>query len=170
MSVGRSQMPPVFSIVGRRNSGKTTVLEALVAELTRRGLRVGVLKHSAHGFEMDREGKDTWRHRRAGARAVGIMSPKALAVIRTLEAELPLEQAVGALGADLDVVLTEGFTRAAIRKVEVIRGATGCDLRSPPEQLLAVVSDCPVETPVPRLSFEDTQALADIIVGQARPS
>jgi len=90
-------MPPIISIVGRSGAGKTTVLEPLIAELARRGLRVGVLKHSAHGFEMDREGKDTWRHRRAGAQAVGIMSPDEIAVIRSLPRELPLEQAAALL-------------------------------------------------------------------------
>jgi len=162
-------MPPVISIVGRRNSGKTMVLEALIAELTRRGLRVGVLKHSAHEFEIDVEGKDTWRYRRAGARAVGIMSPSGLAVIRTLTGELPLEQAVSLLGSDLDVILTEGFTQAPTPKVEVILAATGCELRTPVGQLLAVVADCPVQAPAPRLSFEDTSALADIIMGQLGP-
>lgn len=159
-------MPPIISIVGRRNSGKTRVLESLVGELTRRGLRVGVLKHSAHGFEVDREGKDTWRHRRAGARAVGIMSARGLAVMRELEGELPLPQAAALLGPDLDVILTEGFKQAPTPKVEVMRAETGCDLQTRPERLLAVVCDCPVETTAPRLGFEDTAALADIIVGQ----
>jgi molybdopterin-guanine dinucleotide biosynthesis protein B len=161
--------PPVVSIVGRRNSGKTTVLEALVAELMRRGLRVGVLKHSAHEFEIDVEGKDTWRYRRAGAQAVGIMSPSELGVIRTLSGELPLEQAISLLGSDLDVILTEGFRRAPMPKIEVIRAATGCELRTPAEQLLAVVADCPVQALAPRLSFEETSALADIVVGQLGP-
>lgn len=155
--------PPAISVVGRRNSGKTTVLEGLIAELTRRGLRVGVLKHSAHDFEIDREGKDTWRHRQAGARAVGIMSPRGLAVTRELDGELPLEQAVGLLGADLDIVLTEGFKQAATMKIEVVRAATGCEVATPAEQLLAVVSDCPVATSALRLGFGDAAALADIV-------
>lgn len=157
-------MPPIVSIVGRRNSGKTTVLEALIAELTRRGLRVGALKHSAHGFDMDREGKDTWRHRRAGAQAVGIMSARELAVVRTLDGELPLDEAAALLGSGLDVILTEGFKQAATMKIEVVRAETGCELTTRPEQLLAVVADCPVETAVPRLSFADTAALADLVL------
>jgi len=157
-------VPPVISIVGRRHSGKTAVLEALVSELTRRGLCVGTLKHSVHGFEMDREGKDTWRHRRAGAKAVGIMSEREVAVIRTIEAELPLEQAVALLGPDLDLVLTEGFKRAATLKIEVIRVQTGCEVQTPPDQLLAVVADCPLQTTAPGLASGDTAALADLVV------
>ncbi len=157
-------MPPIISIVGRSGAGKTTVIEGLVAELTRRGLRVGVLKHSAHGFEMDRQGKDTWRHRRAGAQAVGIMSPDEIAVIRSLPRELPLEQAAALLGSDLDLVLTEGFRQAPTRKVEVISAHTGDDVETPADQLLAVVSDCPVRAGVVRFSFEDAVALADLIV------
>ena len=161
-------MPSIISIVGRRNSGKTTVLEGLIAELTRRGLRVGVLKHSDHGFDMDREGKDTWRHRQAGARSIGIMSSREVAVIRSLDGELPLGEAVALLGADLDVVLTEGFKQAPTMKVEVVRAETGCDIATPPEQLLAVVSDCPVEASIACLSFGDSAALADLIVSHTR--
>jgi molybdopterin-guanine dinucleotide biosynthesis protein B len=160
--------PPVISIVGRRNSGKTTVLEGLIAELTRRGLRVGVLKHSDRGFEMDREGKDTWRHRRAGARAVGIMSPREVAVIRSLDGELPLEEAAALLGAGLDVILTEGFKQAPTMKVEVVRAETGCEIMTPPEQLIAVVCDCPVETSAPLLPFSDPSALADLVLTHVR--
>jgi molybdopterin-guanine dinucleotide biosynthesis protein B len=160
--------PPIISIVGRRNSGKTTVLEGLIAELTRRGLRVGVLKHSDGGFDMDREGKDTWRHRRAGARSVGIMSPREVAVIRSLDGELALTEAASLLGADLDVVLTEGFKQAPTMKVEVVRAETGCEIVTPRERVLAVVSDCPVATTAPRLSFGDSAALADLIMDYAR--
>jgi molybdopterin-guanine dinucleotide biosynthesis protein B len=161
-------MIPFISIVGRRNSGKTMVLAGLIAELTRRGVRVGVLKHSAHEFDLDREGKDTWRHRQAGARAVGIMSPRRLAVMRELDGELPLEQALALLGSDLDLVLTEGFRQAATVKIEVVRAATGCAVTTPPRQLLAVVADCAVETSAPQLSFGEAAALADLVEGRVR--
>jgi molybdopterin-guanine dinucleotide biosynthesis protein B len=157
--------PPIVSIVGRSGAGKTTVLERLIAELTRRGLRVGALKHAHHGFDMDHEGKDTWRHRRAGARAVGIVSPTGVAVIRTLETELPVEQAAALLGDDLDLVLTEGFSQAQTPKIEVVRAELGCDIRTPSDQLVAVVADRPVTAQAPQVGFDDAPALADIIVG-----
>jgi molybdopterin-guanine dinucleotide biosynthesis protein B len=157
--------PPMISIVGRSGAGKTTVLERLIAELARRGVRVGALKHTHRGFDMDHEGKDTWRHRRAGARAVGIMSPTGVAVIRTLETELPLRDATALLGLDLDLVLTEGFTQAQTPKIEVVRAELGCDIRTPPDQLVAVVADCPVSAQAPQLGFDDASALADIMMG-----
>lgn len=163
-----SSSVPVISVVGRSNSGKTTVLEGLIAELTRRGLRVGVLKHAGHGFEMDREGTDTWRHRRAGAAAVGIMSDDGVAVIRALEGELPLAEAAALLGRDLDVVLTEGFRQAPTRKLEVIRADLGGDVQTPPQQLLAVVADGAVETGAPVIAFEDASGLADVVVAEIK--
>jgi len=114
---------------------------------------------------MDHEGKDTWRHRRAGARAVGIMSPTGIAVVRTLETELPLQDAAALLGPDLDLVLTEGFAQAQTPKIEVVRAESGCDIRTPPDQLVAVVADCPVSAQAPQLGFDDASALADIMMG-----
>lgn len=157
-------MSRIISIVGRRHSGKTIVLEGLIAELTRRGLRVGVLKHTSHEIDIDREGKDTWRYRRAGAHAAGIMSPRGVAVIRALDDELPLDEAVALLGADLYLILTEGFKRAPTMKIEIVRAETGCELLTPPEQLLAVVTNCRLETSAPQLAFEDSAALADIVL------
>jgi molybdopterin-guanine dinucleotide biosynthesis protein B len=161
-------MPPIISIVGRRNSGKTTVLEALISELTGRGLSVGVLKHTTHEFDIDREGKDTWRYRRAGAQATAIMSSDQLAVIRALDGEPGLDEVAALLGSDLDVILAEGFKRAPMIKIEIVRAATGCDVLTPADQLLAVVTDCELKTAAPQLAFESIVTLADLIVEHTR--
>ena len=92
-------MLPIISIVGASNSGKTTYLERLIPELRQRGYRVGTLKHDVHGFEMDREGKDTWRHRKAGAQTIAIASPVMLGAIREIDAEMPVEQIAGRIHA-----------------------------------------------------------------------
>ena len=85
-------MIPIISIVGKSDSGKTTLIEKLVPELTRRGYRVATVKHDIHGFEVDREGKDSWRHKQAGAHTVVISSPQKIALIRDVEKDLTLDE------------------------------------------------------------------------------
>jgi molybdopterin-guanine dinucleotide biosynthesis protein B len=80
-------MVPIVSIVGKSGSGKTTLLEKVIKELTHRGYTVGVLKHDAHGFEIDHEGKDSWRHKKAGASTVALSSPEKFAVIKDVLTE-----------------------------------------------------------------------------------
>ena len=80
-----TSMIPIVSIVGKSNSGKTTLIEKLIAELTRRGWRVATIKHNRHGFEIDHEGKDSWRHKQAGAVATVVASPRRIAVIEDTE-------------------------------------------------------------------------------------
>ena len=75
-------MPPILSFVGRSGSGKTTLIEKLITELTRRGRRIGVIKHALHKIEFDKKGKDSWRHRSAGAEAVMIASPDAISFLK----------------------------------------------------------------------------------------
>src|SRR5512143_812522 len=97
-------MPPIVCIVGASDSGKTTFLEKLIPELVRRGHRVGTVKHDVHGFELDTPGKDTWRHARAGSRAVVISGPGKVAVLLTVEGEASLDQ-VAELIADQVVLI-----------------------------------------------------------------
>ena len=85
-------MIPIISIVGKSDSGKTTLIEKLVPELTRRGYRVATVKHDVHGFEVDREGKDSWRHKQAGAHTVVISSPQKIALIRDVEKDSTLDE------------------------------------------------------------------------------
>jgi molybdopterin-guanine dinucleotide biosynthesis protein B len=102
--------PPVICIVGKSKSEKTRLMEALVKELKSRGIRVGALKHHKHGdFEMDKEGKDTWKYAKAGADTVAISSPVKLAVIKNVKGEMGLGEMLDRYFADNDIVLADGF-------------------------------------------------------------
>jgi molybdopterin-guanine dinucleotide biosynthesis protein B len=104
-------MIPIISIVGKSDSGKTTLIEKLVPELTRRGYRIATVKHDVHGFEVDREGKDSWRHKQAGAHTVVISSPKKVALIRDVEKDMTLEEIREKLIQDVDLILSEEYKR-----------------------------------------------------------
>ncbi|MCA9499713.1 MAG: molybdopterin-guanine dinucleotide biosynthesis protein B, partial [Nitrospira sp.] len=84
--------PPILGFVGRSNSGKTTLIERLIPELTHAGYRVATIKHAGHGFDLDTEGKDSWRHKRAGASAVIVLSKGSLAMFADVPEELPVDQ------------------------------------------------------------------------------
>lgn len=159
-------MPPILSIVSKKGSGKTTLIEKLIPELEKRGYRVGTIKHDTHGFEIDREGKDTWRHKQAGARTVVISSPWKISVIKDVDREMDLDQIVEIYFNDLDVVITEGYKWARKSQVEVFRSAAHeCPLyaKEEPHPLLAVMSDVDIDLGVPRFHIDDIQGLADFL-------
>lgn len=157
-------MLPIVCMVGASNSGKTTHLEKLIPELRRRGYRVGTVKHDAHGFEMDREGKDTWRHRKAGAQTIGIASPAAVATIRETASEMPLGLIAGRYFWEEDILIAEGFKRSHYPKIEVFRTAVEAQpICGPHDNLVALVTDDPVATDVPVFRFDDVSGLADLI-------
>jgi len=163
-------MPPIVSVVGRSDAGKTTFLEKLIPELKSRGLRIAVVKHDSHGFEMDQPGKDTWRLRQAGADAVMISSPRQMALIRTgLDREATLDELAALVGDTVDLVLTEGYKSGDKMKIEVSRravadGALLCEER----ELLAVVADGPRPVSVPQFDLEDAAGVADLLVKHIR--
>lgn len=133
----------VAGFVGSSGSGKTTLIEALLGEFAERGLRASVIKHAHHGFELDREGKDSWRHRKAGAYEVLVASPHLLALQReTREArEYELPELLRRL-QPVDWVLVEGFKQAPIPKIEVWRTANGKPPSLPGDpRVLAVACD-----------------------------
>ena len=157
-------MLPIISIVGASGSGKTTFLEKLIPELAARGYRVGAVKHDAHGFEMDREGKDTWRLRRAGAEVIAISSPDQFASIRHTEREMSLEEIVGRFFWTEDILITEGYKKAHYPKIEVFRSALEPKpICGPADNLIALVSDDAVDMKIPGFSFADWRAVADFI-------
>ena len=157
-----SALPPVVSVVGKSGVGKTTALEKLLGELKRRGHRVGTVKHDAHGFDVDKPGKDTWRHARAGSDSVVISGPKKMALIRRLEHELPLDEIVPLMG-DLDLVLTEGYKRGDKPKIEVTRLGRGTELLCGPEELIGIMTDHPVEMAVPQFTLDDATGVVDLL-------
>src|SRR5512137_1070133 len=133
-------MIPVLSIVGKSNAGKTTLLEKLIPELKRRGYRVATVKHDAHSFEMDQPGKDTWRHRQAGADVVVISSKDKVAEIRSVDAEVPLTELAASIRG-VDIILTEGYKRGPAPKIEVSRAAVSTELLCSAGELVAIATD-----------------------------
>jgi len=155
-------MVPVITFVGLSGTGKTTFLEKLIPELKRRGLRLAVLKHDVHHFEMDKPGKDTYRFTAAGADVVAISGREQFAMIETPESELTLREILTRL-PEVDLVLTEGYKRNSYPKIEIHRAALGRPLLSSPEELLAVMTDESLDLSVPQLSLEDVSGCADRI-------
>lgn len=158
-------MPALLSIVGKSKAGKTTFLEKLIPEVRRRGYSVGTVKHDAHDhFEIDHEGKDTWRHREAGAQTVAIGSPSRFALTKIVKTEVDLDTIVASYFVDEDLVLTEGYKSGNKAKIEICRKDLQSEpICSPADRLIAVVSDFSVEMGVPCFDLEDISGVADFI-------
>jgi molybdopterin molybdotransferase len=154
---------PVVSIVGKSGSGKTVLMEQLIVEFKKRGYRIAALKHSQGGVEMDRPGKDSWRYAQAGSDAVIISSPGKLAFVKSLDRDPDIEEIMSVVGSEFDLVLVEGFRKSQIPKIEVHRKEFGDELLCSPQELLAIVTDAPLDTGVPQLPWGDAVAVADFI-------
>lgn len=160
----------VFGIVGWKNSGKTTLTERLVGELSARGLKVSTLKHAHHDFDIDREGTDSHRHRMAGAAEVAIVSSRRFALIRELrgEEEPDLARMLDRL-SPCDLVLAEGFKTAGHPKIECRRRASAdqAPLAARTETIVAIASDAPTEAGGrPLFDLDDIAAIADFILAR----
>lgn len=157
-------MVPIVCIVGASNSGKTTFLEKLIHKLSRRGHCVGTIKHDVHGFEMDREGKDTWKHRRAGARTIAICSPIQVASIRSTEGEMGLDELAAHYFWKEDVLLAEGFIRSGFPKIEVFRSAIEpSPICTAQDNLIGMITDDVIDLNVPQFRFAEVEKVADFI-------
>jgi molybdopterin-guanine dinucleotide biosynthesis protein B len=157
-------MIPIVSIVGTSDSGKTTLIEKLVPELTRRGYKVATIKHDVHGFDVDREGKDSWRHKQAGAHTVVISSPQKLALIRDVDHDADLGELRDKYIQDVHIILSEGFKRNTQPKIEVFRKERRRELLCTREDnLLALASDQPFDIGVPCFDLEDARGIVDLI-------
>jgi molybdopterin-guanine dinucleotide biosynthesis protein B len=132
---------PVVSIVGKSDSGKTTLMEGIIRGLAVRGWRVATVKHHVHEVDVDQPGKDSWRHARAGASTTMISSPTQFVVVRHVSRERTLEELVEAAGEDTDILLTEGFKRAGSVRIEVSRKARSDEIISDPGSVFALVTD-----------------------------
>lgn len=157
---------PVIGFSAYSGTGKTTVMERVIRELTNKGLRVGVIKHDGHDFEIDQPGKDSYRHAQAGAQTVVIASAQKTAVME--QAGSALEQCVSRI-RNADVILVEGFKHAAIPRIGLCRKETGKGLPEPPENYIAVVTDDQeLQTDAPRFSFDDAAGIADFIIRETQ--
>lgn len=157
---------PVVSVVGKSDSGKTTLMEGLIRALTARGYCVATCKHHVHEVDIDQPGKDSWRHARAGSRVTMISSPTQFAVVRALERERTLEEIAGeAEAGGCDILLTEGFKRAGNVRIEVSRLGRSDEMISTPGELFALVTDNPDLRPdgVPVIALDDVEALAGLV-------
>ena len=163
--------PPAVSFVAKSGTGKTTLLEKVIGELARRGWRVGTVKHDAHRFEIDHEGKDSWRLTQAGASPMVISSREKIAMVQTgLSREVPLEEIISHFMADVDLVITEGYKTGHLPKVEVHRSARSSELlcvtrdgRILEKDLIAVVSDENLSLPVPLFPLQDPGPVCDFL-------
>ena len=155
-------MAQTISIIGKSESGKTTLIEKLIPEMKRRGYRVGSVKHTSHGFGMDREGKDSFRHQKAGAEAVAVASPRQIVLIRNVASD-SLEN-LEAYFTDMDLVLVEGYKNEERPKIEVFnRDYHKMPINTEDENLFAFVTDDSIEVRVPRFRRDQIKELADLI-------
>ena len=157
---------PIVSIVGKGDSGKTTLLEKLIRELSARGVRLATVKHHVHDYDIDVPGKDSWRHARAGAATTMVSSPDKFSLVQRVEREFTLPE-LARIAADTgaELLLTEGYKREATCRIEIARSARSDTLISEADELVALVTDMPGMAPagVPVFGLDDTADLADLV-------
>jgi molybdopterin-guanine dinucleotide biosynthesis adapter protein len=161
----------VIGLAGWSGAGKTTLLTRVIPLLREQGLRVSVIKHAHHHFDVDVPGKDSWRHRQAGAEEVLVSSANRWALMRELRgAREPLLPELLARLSRVDLVIVEGYKSEPHRKVEVHRAGNGKPLLFPGDPwVVGVVSDVPVETTLPSAHLDDIEAIAALLRRSAMP-
>jgi molybdopterin-guanine dinucleotide biosynthesis protein B len=159
---------PYFSFVGRSNTGKTTVIERLIPILVGKGLKVAVIKHHPHDFEIDKPGKDTYRYKQAGATMAILASPHKVAVVEDTETELTLEEIITRYIHDVDLLIVEGFKREEIPKIEVFQRKEGADMPvcAEDKNLIAVITDESIDTLLPVFARDDVGGVAGFILSR----
>jgi len=158
----------IYGVVGWKNAGKTGLMERLVTEITGRGITVSTVKHAHHTFDVDHPGKDSYRHRVAGASEVLLASRNRVALMQELRDEdEPSLDALLARLSPVDLVLVEGYKRDAHPKVEAHRAETGNPLIAPSDpSIRAVASDTHLELDRPVFDLNDTRSIADFILAE----
>ena len=157
---------PIVSFIGRSNSGKTTLIERVIPELVRVGYRVATVKHAGHGFDLDTEGKDSWRHKRAGASSVIVVSKGSLAMFTDVSEQLKVEEVRDRfLDGSYDLIIAEGWKSEGYPKIVVVRDQLG-EVSYSSDGLLAVVSDKSIDQPVPVLHLDDIAGVAALLIRQ----
>lgn len=158
-------MLKVINIIGSNsNVGKTFLIEGLIKELKQMNLKVATIKHDVHGFEIDHEGKDTYKHRKAGAETVIISSKNRLAMIKELEEETDLQDIINMI-EDKDIILVEGYKNSDLRKIEVFRDKVSNNIITPKEKLIAIASDINLNIENVEVVYKDDyKTLVDLIL------
>ena len=155
-------MIPMISVVGKSQSGKTTLVTKLIPEFKKRGYRIGTVKHAHHNFDMDKEGKDSWRHKAAGSETVVIVSPGKISMVKdeNFEGLEHLEKYF----EGMDLVITEGFKQEKMPKIEVCRAVRNKEpLCRNDDTLTALVTDIEINIDVPTFGLEEIEALVDFM-------
>ena len=157
---------PILCFVGRSNSGKTTLIEQVISLLVREGYRVATIKHAGHGFNLDTEGKDSWRHKRAGASTVIVTTKGSLALFTDVDEEVRVEELRDRYVREgIDLIIAEGWKNEGLPKIVVVRDHVG-EVDVSPEGLLAMVSNKPLQRVpegIPVLDPDDLAGVAAVI-------
>jgi len=157
---------PIVCFVGRSNSGKTTLIERVIPELVRAGYKVATVKHAGHGFDLDTEGKDSWRHKRAGASSVMVLSKGSMAMFADVSDQMDVEDVRDRfLDHTYDLIIAEGWKHEGYPKIVIVREQIG-EIPVSTEGLLAVVSDKPVDLNIPLFGLDDVVGVATLIMKQ----
>ena len=156
--------PPFVSVVGNSGSGKTTFIEKLIPELIGRGLKVGTIKHDVHGFEMDKPGKDSWRHKHAGASATVISSPYQIGMVMDVAHDHKPDELLSLFNG-MDIILTEGYKQGNHPKIEIFR----TEIINEPlcrndKSLIALITDSDIVFDVPVFSLKAIKEVADFLI------
>ena len=157
---------PILCFVGRSNSGKTTLIERVIPELVKAGYKVATVKHAGHGFDLDTEGKDSWRHKRAGASSVMVLSKGGMAMFADVSDQMTVEEIRDRfLDHTYDLIIAEGWKHERYPKIVIVRDQVG-EISVSTEGLLAVVSDKSVDLSVPSFGLDDVTGVASLIIKQ----
>lgn len=157
-------IPVICFVAAKSGTGKTTFLEKLITEITKRGYRVGVIKSDAHRFDIDKPGKDSWRFAEAGASSTAIIGPDKYAVIQKTETKKDIEDVIPMI-ENVDIILVEGFKMSQRPRFEVLRRELGVEIVSPLENLLGIITDVQeLSVSVPLIDINDYPRVADMII------
>ncbi|MEN8232420.1 MAG: molybdopterin-guanine dinucleotide biosynthesis protein B [Thermodesulfobacteriota bacterium] len=158
-------MPPVLALIGKPNCGKTTLIEKLVPALAEKGVRVGTIKHHHGKIQMDTPGKDTWRHKQAGAQVVLLSSPVGIGLIQDTAGDIPVEDLVSRYFQEVDLVIAEGYKWSTLPKIEVFRSTVYDEpMQEPGKTLVAMVSDVEIRQDLPWFKYDDIGSLVEFIL------
>ena len=158
-------MPPVLALIGKPNCGKTTLIEKLIPALAEKGVRVGTIKHHHGDIRMDTPGKDTWRHKQAGAQVVLLSSPVGIGLIQDTAGDTPVEDLVSRYFQEVDLVIAEGYKWSTLPKIEVFRSTVYDEpMQEPGKSLIAMVSDVEIRQDLPWFKYDDIGSLVEFIL------
>ncbi len=155
---------PVICFVGHSNSGKTTLIEKVIGLLSEKGYDVATVKHTHKGFSTDSRGKDSWRHKAAGAKTVVLASPSQYAVVSDSDNELTIDDVLKKFVSRADILIVEGFKKDSFPKIEVNRNGSGNDLRCLTDSsIIAVATDKQLELKIPVFDINDAEGITGYI-------